>query len=1224
MVIDQPRSQLLSKLLQQRILILDGAMGTMIQQLQLDEQGFRGQRLRDHACDLSGNNDILCLTQPDILRNIHHAYLKAGADIIETNSFNANAISMADYQLEHLVYELNYSAASLARESTDRFSSPEKPRFVAGVIGPTNRTASISPDVSNPGYRNIDYATLKRHYAESVRGLLDGGADLLLIETVFDTLNCKAAIDAVLEANALRQQPVPIMISATITDRSGRTLSGQTVTAFWHSIAHANPISVGLNCALGAREIRPYLAELSQCANCFISVHPNAGLPNALGGYDETASEMAQTIAEFARAGLVNIVGGCCGTTPAHIEAMAASTSGLPPRPIPQQPPVCSIAGLEPLTIDHNRLFVNIGERTNVSGSRLFARCIREKLYDDALRIARQQVENGAQIIDINMDDSLIEAQQEMVSFLNLIASEPDISRVPVMIDSSNWSVIEAGLQSVQGKCIINSISLKEGEERFLHQATLARRYGAAVVVMAFDEQGQADTLERRCAICARAYQLLTERIGFPPQDIIFDPNVFAVATGIEAHDRYAIDFIDTVRWIKANLPHALISGGISNISFSFRGNDRIREAMHAAFLYHAIAAGLDMGIVNAGQLAVYEGIEPDLLTRIEDVLFMRRPDATDRLIELATQIKQTEASSNDTVQQAWRQAPVAERLASALVRGISDFIEIDVEEARRQSSHPIDVIEGPLMDGINQVGELFGAGKMFLPQVVKSARVMKKAVAYLTPFIEQEQRSDPQSKAHILLATVKGDVHDIGKNIVKVVLQCNNYQVSDLGVMVPAEEILRQAEALQVDMIGLSGLITPSLEQMAEIARAMEQRQWSMPLLIGGATTSALHTAIKIAPHYRGAVVHVKDASRCVGVVAALLSPDKRAAFLDEMRSSYQRLSDNYHRRQSAETLLPLSQARLRHAAPSWSDDASPPPAPHFPGLHVLKDYPLSDLIPLIDWTPFFHTWSLPGRFPALLEDADHGTEARKLFEDAQQQLQQLVATRRLHAHAVFRIVPARSEGDDIALFEDQHHQQRLGTVHTLRQQQAATDQPCRALADWIAPAATSLADHLGLFVVTAGDGLESLLAECEQQHDDYRAILLKALADRLAEAFAEHLHQRVRQQFWGYAPDEQLSHEELVRERYQGIRPAPGYPACPDHTEKDLIFQLLSATDHTGVTLTESRAMYPAASVCGYYLAHPEARYFRVGPIGKDQIEDYAQRKGSTVVEVERWLVN
>jgi 5-methyltetrahydrofolate--homocysteine methyltransferase len=1214
-------------LLARRILVLDGAMGTMIQSYQLGEKDYRGERFASWPRDLKGNNDLLSLTQPAIIRAIHRAYLEAGADVLETNSFNSTAISMADYGMEELVYELNRASASLAREASDEFERlSDAPRYVAGVLGPTNRTASLSPDVNDPGFRNVGFDELVATYTDAIRGLLDGGADLLLVETIFDTLNAKAAlfaIDSHFEAAGIR---VPVMISGTITDASGRTLSGQTTEAFWNSVAHARPLSVGLNCALGAQALRQYVQELSRVAPTFVSTHPNAGLPNEFGEYDETPEYMARVLREFAESGLVNLVGGCCGTTPAHIKAISDAVAGLTPRLPPSPPHRLRLSGLEPLSIGPESIFVNVGERTNVTGSRKFARLILAGDYNAGLEVARQQVENGAQMIDVNMDEGMLDSQLAMTTFLQLLASEPDISRVPVVIDSSKWSVIEAGLKCVQGKGVVNSISLKEGEESFIRQATLVRRYGAAVIVMAFDEQGQADTAERKFEICQRAYRILTERVGFAPEDVIFDPNIFAIATGIEEHNNYAVDYIEATRRIKATLPHALISGGVSNVSFAFRGNDPVREAIHSVFLYHAIQAGMDMGIVNAGQLPIYSDIPPDLLERVEDVVLNRRPDATDRLLEVADSVKGRAAAQATDL--GWRNAPVAERLTHALVEGIADFIVEDTEEARRQAERPIHVIEGPLMDGMNVVGDLFGAGKMFLPQVVKSARVMKRAVAHLIPYIEAEKltlgtegQGQSRNNGRVLLATVKGDVHDIGKNIVGVVLQCNNYEVIDLGVMVPSARILETARREQVDIIGLSGLITPSLEEMAFVAGELEREGFTIPLLIGGATTSRVHTAVKIEPKYRGPTVHVIDASRAVGVASNLRSDELRPDFVAGIKSEYQDVRTQRGARKPEERRQSIADARRNRLAVDWKTVT--PPQPCFLGVRPLRNYPLEELVRFIDWTPFFQTWELAGHYPAILGDPTVGAAARGLFRDAGVLLQRIVNERLLQAHGVFGFFPANSVGDDIQLYGDEDREQTTSVVHTLRQQMIKPPgRPNLALADFVAPRDSGVADYVGGFAVTTGIGSDELVARFEAEHDDYNAIMAKALADRLAEAFAELLHRRVRTEFWGYAANEPLDTEALIKERYQGIRPAPGYPACPDHTEKRALFDLLGAEKHTGISLTESFAMLPASSVSGYYFWRPEAQYFGVGKIERDQVEDYARRKGMDIASVERWL--
>jgi 5-methyltetrahydrofolate--homocysteine methyltransferase len=1221
----------LEPLLARRILVLDGAMGTMIQSYGLGEPDYRGDRFADWSRDLKGNNDLLSLTQPGIIRSIHAAYLEAGADILETNSFNSTAIAMADYGMEGLVYELNHAAARIAREAADEFEqrAPDAPRFVAGVLGPTNRTASLSPDVNDPGFRNVRFDDLVDAYGEAIRGLLDGGADLLLVETIFDTLNAKAAlfaIDAHFAAGGVR---VPLMISGTITDASGRTLSGQTTEAFWNSVAHSRPLSVGLNCALGAKALRQYVQELSRAAPTFVSTHPNAGLPNEFGQYDESPEYMAGILREFAESGLVNMVGGCCGTTPAHIKAIAEAVAGLPPR-LPAAPPTrLRVSGLEPLTIGPDSIFVNVGERTNVTGSRKFARLVLAGDYDAGLEIARQQVESGAQMLDVNMDEGMLDSQEAMTTFLQLIASEPNISKVPVVIDSSKWSVIEAGLKCVQGKGVVNSISLKEGEETFIHHATLVRRYGAAVIVMAFDEQGQADTADRKVEICQRAYRILTERVGFPPEDIIFDPNIFAIATGIEEHNNYAVEYIEATRRIKESLPHALISGGVSNVSFAFRGNDPVREAIHSVFLYHAIEAGMDMGIVNAGQLPIYSDIPPDLLERVEDVVLNRRPDATDRLLEVADTVKGRAAEQATDL--AWRNAPVAERLAHALVEGIADFIVEDTEEARHQAERPIHVIEGPLMDGMNIVGDLFGAGKMFLPQVVKSARVMKRAVAHLIPYIEAEKLAlsgaegsdggESRTNGRVLLATVKGDVHDIGKNIVGVVLQCNNYEVIDLGVMVPCARILETARKEQVDIIGLSGLITPSLEEMSFVASEMQREGFTIPLLIGGATTSRVHTAVKIEPNYKGPTVHVIDASRAVGVAGNLRSDTQSTGYVAGVRAEYQELRTQRKSRKAEERHQSIADARKNRLPVDWSTAA--PPKPCFTGIRVLEDYPLEELVPFIDWTPFFQTWELSGHYPAILDDPVRGPAASTLFHDAGVLLDQIVREKLLRASGVLGLYPANSVGDDIEIYTHESRTERKTVFHTLRQQMVKPPgRPNLALADFVAPRESGVADYVGAFAVTAGTGIEALVGRFEAAHDDYNAILTKALADRLAEAFAELLHLRVRREFWGYAPDEVLDGAALIKERYQGIRPAPGYPACPDHTEKRTLFDLLRAEENAGISLTESFAMLPTASVSGYYFWHPQSQYFGIGKIERDQVEDYARRKGMDVLETERWL--
>jgi len=1216
------RLALLPDLLKQRILVLDGAMGTLIQRYQLQEKDYRGERFADWKHDLKGNNDLLLLTQPQIIRDIHSAYLEAGADIIETNTFNAQSISLADYRMESLAYELNCEGARLARSVADRFEKkdPQRPRFVAGVLGPTNRTASISPDVNNPGYRNVDFEQLVGAYTEALRGLVDGGSDLILVETVFDTLNAKAALYAVDQFFEQTGQRLPIMISGTITDASGRTLSGQTTEAFWNSLAHARPLSIGLNCALGVTQLRQYIEELAHVANVHVSSHPNAGLPNEFGSYDESPEFMARHIREWAQSGFLNIVGGCCGTTPPHIGAIAAAVGDVRPRTIARVPPACRLAGLEPLNITTDSMFLNVGERTNVTGSAAFKKLILNSDYDKALEVARQQVENGAQMIDINMDEAMLDGEAAMGTFLNLIASEPAIARVPVMIDSSKWSVIEAGLKRTQGKPVVNSISLKEGEAKFLEQARACRRFGAAVVVMAFDEKGQADTRARKREICARSYRLLTDAAGFPAEDIIFDPNIFAVATGIEEHNNYAVDFIEATRWIKENLPHALVSGGVSNVSFSFRGNNAVREAIHSVFLYHAIQAGMDMGIVNAGALTVYEDIPSELRERVEDVVLNRRPDAAERLVDIASKF----AGKGESVRGpdlAWRDKPVADRITHALVHGIDDFIETDTEEARVQFARPIEVIEGPLMAGMNVVGDLFGAGKMFLPQVVKSARVMKKAVAHLVPYIEAEKAADARPKGRILMATVKGDVHDIGKNIVGVVLACNNYEVVDLGVMVPAARILEEARKHNADLIGLSGLITPSLDEMSHVAREMQREGFKVPLLIGGATTSRVHTAVKIAPGYEEAVVWVKDASRAVGVASSLLSDNLRAGFLAKHQAEYNEVRTRHAGRSAQSRLLPLAEARANKTKIDWS--AYVPPAPGRLGVNTFRNYPLEELVRYIDWTPFFITWELHGKYPAILGDATVGPEATRLFDDAQSMLKRLIADRALAAHGVIGLFPANSiNDDDIEVYVDESRRTVRATLHTLRQQdEKPPGKPNRALADYVAPRDSGKPDFIGAFAVSIA-GADELAKQFEARQDDYSAIMVKALADRLAEAFAERLHERVRKEFWGYAANEDFDNAALIAETYQGIRPAPGYPACPDHTEKELLFRLVDATKNSGVQLTESFAMWPAAAVSGFYFSHPEAKYFAVGKLARDQVEDYARRKGMDLATAEKWL--
>jgi 5-methyltetrahydrofolate--homocysteine methyltransferase len=1206
-----------------RLLIIDGAMGTMVQTYGLTERDYRGTRFNHWPSDLKGNNDLLILTRPDVVGGIHRAYLEAGADILETATFNSTRVAMADYGMQEQVRELNVEGARLARKVCDEFEAKDgRPRWVAGVLGPLNRTASLSPDVNDPGARNINFAELVEAYVEATEGLLDGGADIILIETIFDTLNAKGAIFAVEQVFEQRGERVPVMISGTITDASGRTLTGQTTEAFWNSVMHAKPFSVGLNCALGAKELRGYVQELARVADCYVTVHPNAGLPNEMGGYDETPNFTSSILREFAENGLVNVVGGCCGTTPAHIRAIAEAVRDVKPRAVPEIPKRLRLSGLEPLVIGPDSNFTNVGERTNVTGSKKFAELIINGHYDQALEVARQQVEAGAVIIDINMDEGMLDAEAAMTRFLNLVASEPAISKVPIMIDSSKWSVIEAGLRCVQGKSIVNSISLKEGEAEFIRQATLVRRYGAAVIVMAFDEQGQADTVDRKVAICERAYKILTEQVGVPPDDIIFDPNIFAIATGIEEHNRYALDFIEATGIIKQRCPHVRISGGVSNVSFSFRGNNPLREAIHSVFLYHAVKAGMDMGIVNAGALVLYEDIPVAIRERVEDVVLARRADATERLLAVADQAKgQAQAKKADLT---WRQSPVNERLSHALVHGIADFVVEDTEEARHLFDRPIEVIEGPLMQGMNVVGDLFGAGKMFLPQVVKSARVMKRAVAHLIPYIEAEKALNPDSRAKgkVLMATVKGDVHDIGKNIVGVVMQCNNFEVIDLGVMVPCAKILAAAREHNVDIIGLSGLITPSLEEMAFVASEMEREGWTVPLLIGGATTSKVHTAVKIAPNYSGPVVHVLDASRAVGVASSLTSDGLATQFVADVRTEYEQVRVDRAARQKDMKRQTIEQARANQARLNWEHV---PPKPSFEGVRVFDDFPLAELVPRIDWTPFFQTWELAGAYPRILEDAVVGEAARNLFADARAMLEKIVDEKWLSARAVVGFFAAQSDGAeqihlDVKL---ETGDVRRTTVQTIRQQMVKNDGRANvALADYVAPESSGVQDWLGGFVVTTGIGLDEKVAEFEATNDDYSSIMVKALADRLAEAFAERLHEKVRRELWGYAPNEHLDNQALIREQYQGIRPAPGYPACPDHTEKKTLFELLDAERLSGVTLTESYAMHPTSAVAGWYFGHPDAHYFGVGKIERDQVEAYAGRKGVSVAEAERWL--
>lgn len=1217
------RSSLLYQQAAERILLLDGAMGTMIQSYRLTESDYRGTRFADFAHDLKGNNDLLTLTQPEIIEAIHRAYLEAGADILETNTFNSTAIAMADYHMEDLVYELNFNAVQIAAKAArdvEKITS-ERPRFVAGVLGPTNRTASISPDVNDPGFRNTSFDILVNAYSEAVRGLMEGGADLLMVETIFDTLNAKAALFAINQCFVQLQRQLPVMISGTITDLSGRTLSGQTVEAFWNSLRHMQPFSIGLNCALGAKDLRPHIQELSGIADVYVSAHPNAGLPNEFAEYDETPEYMAGLIHEFAQSGFINIVGGCCGTTPAHIRAIADAVAGIAPRTVPSIEKKCRLSGLEPLNIGSDSLFVNIGERTNVTGSKAFARLIIQGDYEQALGVARQQVENGAQIIDINMDEGMLDSEAAMVKYLNLLAAEPDIARVPVMIDSSKWSVIEAGLKCVQGKSIVNSISMKEGKNEFVERAKLVKAYGAAVVVMAFDELGQADSKKRKVEVCKKSYDILVNEVGFSPEDIIFDPNIFAVATGIEEHNNYALDFIEATRIIKQTLPYAHVSGGVSNVSFSFRGNDSVREAIHTAFLYHAIKAGMTMGIVNAGQLGVYEEIPPALLERVEDVLLNRRPDATERLVEFAESVKGEGRAKIEDL--SWRAASVEERITHALVKGINTYITEDTEEARNKAERPIHVIEGPLMDGMNVVGDLFGAGKMFLPQVVKSARVMKQAVAYLIPFIEAEKTMSgaSQAKGKIVMATVKGDVHDIGKNIVGVVLQCNNYEVIDLGVMTPAAKILQTALDEKADIIGLSGLITPSLEEMAHVASEMERQQFKLPLLIGGATTSLTHTAVKIEPHYSGPTIYVKDASRSVGVCSNLLSPELRTDYIVKIRNEYQAIRERHQGKKSKTKRYPIAEARQHGLTTDWRNYA--PPRPTFLGLKTFTEYPLSEIAPYIDWTPFFQTWELHGRYPKILQDDMVGEVARNLFADAQAMLQRIIQEKWLKANAVIGLFPANRRGDDIETYADEERAKVLMTHHTLRQQmEKPPGRPNLSLADFIAPKESGVKDYIGAFALTTGTGIDEIVRNFEANHDDYNSIMVKALADRLAEAFAELMHERVRREFWAYAPDERLSCEELISEAYRGIRPAPGYPACPDHTEKGPLFEVLDATAQTGMTITETYAMLPTASVSGFYFSHPASSYFAVGKIDEDQVADYAQRKGWDLATAKIWL--
>ncbi|QQS36060.1 MAG: methionine synthase [Ignavibacteriales bacterium] len=1217
----------LKQILNERILIIDGAMGTMIQRHKLTETDFRGQLFKNHKNDLQGNNDLLSVTQPDIIKNIHREYFKAGADIVETNTFNANAVSQADYNTLTFVHDMNVASARLAKEAADEFTkeNPAKPRFVAGALGPTNKMLSLSPNVNDPGYRAITFDELSKVYYDQAKALIEGGVDILLVETVYDTLNAKAALFGIDKLLRELKIPMPVMVSGTIVDQSGRTLSGQTVEAFWISIAHTkNLLTVGLNCALGAKQMRPFVEDLSNIANVNLSVYPNAGLPNEMGEYDETPSTMASTLKEFAESGFINIVGGCCGTTPDHIKEVAEIIKDYKPRTIPGEKKLLCLSGMEPVIIYPESNFVNIGERTNVTGSKKFARLIKESKYEEALSVARDQVEGGAQILDVNVDEGMLDSEEVMTKFLNMMAAEPDIAKLPVMIDSSKWSVIEAGLKCLQGKGIVNSISLKEGEEVFKEHARKVLSYGAAVIVMAFDEKGQADSLERRIRICERAYQILTEDVGFPPQDIIFDPNILTVATGIEEHNNYAVDYIEAALWIKQNLPYAKVSGGVSNISFSFRGNDVVREAMHSAFLYHAIKAGMDMGIVNAGQLEVYEEIPKVLLEKVEDVLLNRLPDATEKLIEFAGTIRKDE--KQEEKEDDWRNNPVEERLKHALIKGIVDYIDDDVEEARKKYPKPIEVIEKPLMDGMNVVGDLFGSGKMFLPQVVKSARVMKKAVAYLIPFIEAEKAESAEIKEQgkVLLATVKGDVHDIGKNIVSVVLGCNNYKVIDLGVMVHSDKILQAAIDEKVDVIGLSGLITPSLDEMVHVAKEMQRRGMKLPLLIGGATTSRVHTAVKIAPHYSNPVIHVLDASRSVPVVSNLLSENEtdKNNFLNSVSAEYQRVRDDHSKRTSEKNFISLESARLNKYKIDWAKEKIL--RPRIMGLSTFRNFPLQKLREYIDWTPFFQTWEMKGKYPAIFSDAKFGVEAKKLFEDANKLLDKIIKENLLAANGIAGLFPANTiADDDIEIYYDESRHVVKQVLHTLRQQQQKTDgQPNYALADFIAPKESEVEDYIGMFAVTTGIGIEKLIKQFEKDHDDYNSIMIKAIADRLAEAFAECMHEKVRRELWGYSAEENLSNEDLIKEKYAGIRPAPGYPAQPDHTEKPIIFSLLDAENNIGIKLTESMAMYPAASVSGLFFAHRDAKYFNVGKISKDQVIDYHRRKGMSVDEIERWL--
>ncbi|MGP5307181.1 methionine synthase [Vreelandella alkaliphila] len=1213
----------LTQRLSQRILILDGGMGTMLQNAELSEDDFRSDCFRDWPSDLKGNNDLLALTCPDLVARIHRDYLEAGADIIETNTFNSTRLSQSDYGMEDLVPELNRESARLARNVCDAVAAETNiPRYVAGVLGPTSRTASLSPDVNDPSKRNVTFDELRENYYEAASALIEGGADLIMIETIFDTLNAKAAIYALEELFDDLNTRLPVMISGTITDASGRTLSGQTTEAFWNSVRHAQPLSVGLNCALGAEELRPYIEELSTKADTFVSAHPNAGLPNEFGEYDQTPEEMAAIVSEFAESGLVNIIGGCCGSTPEHIRAIAEAVSSMAPRKVAKRSHACRLSGLEPFNIEADALFVNVGERTNVTGSARFKRLIVEEDFTTALEVALEQVENGAQIIDINMDEGMLESQEAMVRFLNLIAGEPDIARVPIMIDSSKWDIIEAGLKCVQGKAVVNSISLKEGEAAFREQATKCRRFGAAIVVMAFDEEGQADTFARKTEICERAYRLLVDDIGFPAEDIIFDPNIFAIATGIDEHNNYAVDFIEATQWIREHLPHAMISGGVSNVSFSFRGNNPVREAIHSVFLYHAIRAGLSMGIVNAGQLAVYDDLPTELRDAVEDVVLNRRSDGTERLLDLADKYKGDGSGAAKKEDLEWRSWPVNKRIEHALVKGVTAYIEEDTEQARAEAARPIEVIEGPLMDGMNVVGDLFGAGKMFLPQVVKSARVMKQAVAYLIPYIEAEKSEETKAKGKIVMATVKGDVHDIGKNIVGVVLQCNNYEVIDLGVMVPTEKILQAAQDHNADIIGLSGLITPSLDEMVHVAKEMKRRGMDLPLLIGGATTSKAHTAVKIEPQYDHPVIYVTDASRAVGVAGRLLAPNLKTAYVAEIREEYEKVRERNAKRRPKAADLDYTQARKRRFRTDWNSFT--PVKPQVLGLKTFDNYDLEELVERIDWTPFFMSWQLAGKYPKILEDKVVGEAARNLFADAKVMLRKLIDEKRVQARGVIGLWPANSVDDDvIEVYADESRTEVVERLHHIRQQTTkGRDGICYSLADFIAPKESGKADWIGGFAVTTGHGVDELSKAYEAAGDDYNAIMVQALTDRLAEAFAERMHERVRKEFWGYVPEETLDNDALIAEKYQGIRPAPGYPACPDHTEKATLFRLLDATENTGLALTENFAMWPAAAVSGWYFAHPQSKYFSTGKITRDQVEAIAQRKQMPLVEMERWL--